>query len=148
MLDIPLPSPEAHDVERPLTAHAPSDRVEEELGWARGRVAGAVLLLWLWCLDRGAVTSDRHHARSSITGSGRTTTVRRMLLSSPKRTTEIVSDQSRASGKEGEREQRGIRWMMGWKSRPREALSPRHQRNGRKRDRLDARTGGRKNSRG
>ena len=69
MLDIPLPSPEAHDVERPLTAHAPSDRVEEELGWARGRVAGAVLLLWLWCLDRGAVTSDRHHARSSITRS-------------------------------------------------------------------------------
>jgi hypothetical protein len=31
-LKIPLPSPESHDVERPSTAHAPFDRVEEEIG--------------------------------------------------------------------------------------------------------------------
>ena len=38
MLNIPLPSPESHDVERPLTAHAPFDRVEEELGAAAGEL--------------------------------------------------------------------------------------------------------------
>ena len=51
LLDIPLPSPEAHDVERPLTAHAPFDRVEEESGAGSRIDAGAVVLvlvlLWL-----------------------------------------------------------------------------------------------------
>ena len=40
ILKIPLPSPESHDVERPLTAHAPFDRVEEELGAATGGTRG------------------------------------------------------------------------------------------------------------
>lgn len=74
MLNIPLPSPESHDVERSLTAHAPSDRVEEESGgrgrWryekrTRSQVEWSVRL---WRLGLCRCTSgDRHRARPPIT---------------------------------------------------------------------------------